>query len=1298
MNRVVLFLALAALVCIGRPDTALAATLSFSQSGTSVNTLPISIAGPGSTTSTVVTVASTGTLGTLNVTGYATSDGTNWLCAIPSGSMLTVYIGSSCTGASSTQLHANTSYNGNVLVSDSNGATGNLSVILTVQNSSGGTNGLVASQNPVIFNVPSGSSTQSQTVNITFNGNAQTVTSVSTSTNSLSPWLQAFNQGTSVLVSVTPASLTSTTGSDTGTVTVVTPVGNLSVTVNLTVGGGGTTGLSASPNPLTFTVATGTGSTSLPVNITYNGSPISSTVSNISTNTGGNWLSAFSSGSTINVTVNPSILTAGTYSGTVTVLTSVGSLNFPVNIIVGGSSSGLVATPNPLSINVPFGSSAVTQNVNITFNGAPAVITGVSASTTSGQNWIQASSGQNQGTVSVSANPSGLSGSYFGTVTVNTTVGTVTFNVNLTVGAGNSSGLVASPTSVTFNLALVGSGAPSQNVNITYNGAAATIQSIMTNVNGTWLLASNTAPGVVTVGINGVSLTMGSYSGTVTVNTTAGSLTFQVNANVGQGGGSSGLAVTPSPLALNLPVGTGVTTQNVNVTFNGSPVMVNSVSTSTTNGQNWLQASTTSTTGAVAITVNPNTLPAGSYSGTVTINTPSGPTSLVVNLTVGSGGTTGLAATPSVVTLTGATGGTTPAQNVAITLNGSPVTINSVNTSTTTNQNWLLAAPSTTVQGAVIVNTNLTGLAAGTYTGTVTVNTLSGTVSFQVTLMVGGGVTGNGLIVTPNPVSFTETSPGTAGPQIVSVTLNGAPQAIQSATFAPSLPGLTFINTQYNADGTATFTVNGVVTMQGTYTGTLTLYLTSGGSVAVPVTLTFGSGGGTGALAAAPSPVNFNIPIGSGASTQNISITFNGAPATISNVNTSTTGGQNWLQAATTGALGGVTVTANPFGLTGGSYTGTVLVTTTSGALSVPVNLTVGGSGQTTITLSSTSLSFAYQTGQAQPASQSITLTAPGGAQVPFTAVATTNTTPSWLSIVPSSGTVGSGIAPSSITATVNAAGLAAGTYTGAITITPSGGAPQTVTVTLTVTAPVVTTPTVVAIQNAASSIPTSLSPGLNILIYGTNMGPATLTPFVVGANGTLSTNVAGTQVTFDGIPAAIIYTRNTLVSVMVPYEVAGRVSTSLVVTYNGASSTPLQLRVVDTVPGIYSLTQTGSGQGAILNQNGTVNGAGNPESTGNYIQIFGTGEGQTSPAGVDGAILPNRLPLPVPTAPASVTIGGITVPASDINYAGEAPGLVSGVFQVNAKIPAGVGPGAVPVVVRWGGAASQANVTVSVR
>jgi uncharacterized protein (TIGR03437 family) len=220
----------------------------------------------------------------------------------------------------------------------------------------------------------------------------------------------------------------------------------------------------------------------------------------------------------------------------------------------------------------------------------------------------------------------------------------------------------------------------------------------------------------------------------------------------------------------------------------------------------------------------------------------------------------------------------------------------------------------------------------------------------------------------------------------------------------------------------------------------------------------------------------------------------------------------------------------------------------------------------------------------------------------------------------------------------------------------------------------------------------------MNIVIYGSNMGPATLMTSQLASNGALATTVSGTQVTFDGIPAPLIYTKSTQVSVMVPYELTGRATTSMVVTYNGVASTPLSLRVVDAAPGIYTTSQSGSGQGAIYNQNGTVNSPQNPEAAGNVVQIYATGEGQTTPAGVTGMINANQLPLPIPALPLTVSIGGVQVPAAGITYAGEVPGVVAGVLQVNATIPSGVPSGPAAVVISVGGVSSQANVTLSVK
>src|SRR5260370_27892721 len=149
------------------------------------------------------------------------------------------------------------------------------------------------------------------------------------------------------------------------------------------------------------------------------------------------------------------------------------------------------------------------------------------------------------------------------------------------------------------------------------------------------------------------------------------------------------------------------------------------------------------------------------------------------------------------------------------------------------------------------------------------------------------------------------------------------------------------------------------------------------------------------------------------------------------NFTVATAAGVNWLQAQ---AMGGVTprnvtITANPQNLPAGTYTGTVTITSPgagNSSVTVPVTLTV--TGGPSIQLSTTSLAFAYQTGQAQPASQAVTITATGGAQIGFTAAASTpGTSPSWLTIFPASGTTNTGIAQSSVTATVNAAGSSAG-------------------------------------------------------------------------------------------------------------------------------------------------------------------------------------------------------------------------------------------------------------------------------
>jgi uncharacterized protein (TIGR03437 family) len=164
-----------------------------------------------------------------------------------------------------------------------------------------------------------------------------------------------------------------------------------------------------------------------------------------------------------------------------------------------------------------------------------------------------------------------------------------------------------------------------------------------------------------------------------------------------------------------------------------------------------------------------------------------------------------------------------------------------------------------------------------------------------------------------------------------------------------------------------------------------------------------------------------------------------------------------------------------------------------------------------------------------------------------------------------------------------------------------------------------------------------------------------------------------------------------------VPYEVTGQSSTLMQVSYTATTGT-LQtavwaLPVAASAPGVFTVDATGTGQAAVVNQDGSVNSAANPAARGSVVSIYATGEGQTSPAGVTGSVTGSNPQSPV--LPVTVTIGGV---AAAVQYAGSAPNEVAGLLQVNAVVPPGVGPGsAVPVTVSVGGVVSQGVVVIAV-
>jgi trimeric autotransporter adhesin len=202
------------------------------------------------------------------------------------------------------------------------------------------------------------------------------------------------------------------------------------------------------------------------------------------------------------------------------------------------------------------------------------------------------------------------------------------------------------------------------------------------------------------------------------------------------------------------------------------------------------------------------------------------------------------------------------------------------------------------------------------------------------------------------------------------------------------------------------------------------------------------------------------------------------------------------------------------------------------------------------------------------------------------------------------------------------------------------------------------------AIANGASNLAGPAAPGEIVTIYGAGLGPQTL----VAATGALPTDIAGTSVTFNGLPAQLLYASAGQVSAIVPSGVTGA-SASVVVKVSNVAAPEFPLALAPAAPGIFTADASGSGWVRAFNADGSPNGDGNPAVVGAPLTFYITGEGTSA--------------LPI-----AVRIGG--KPAA---IQSATPGLVT---QLVVTVPEGV-TGRVPLVVSVGGASSQPGVTLAV-
>ncbi|HEY6327958.1 MAG TPA: hypothetical protein VI756_01385, partial [Blastocatellia bacterium] len=220
----------------------------------------------------------------------------------------------------------------------------------------------------------------------------------------------------------------------------------------------------------------------------------------------------------------------------------------------------------------------------------------------------------------------------------------------------------------------------------------------------------------------------------------------------------------------------------------------------------------------------------------------------------------------------------------------------------------------------------------------------------------------------------------------------------------------------------------------------------------------------------------------------------------------------------------------------------------------------------------------------------------------------------------------------------------------------------------------------------ATGVIGPGLAPGEVLLLSGSGLGPAQGIAAAPDSAGFYPTSLGGVQVLVNSKPVPLLYVQAAEIHAVAPFTVP--VTSQVQVQYGGQplepseDLPPLDVGWADGYnPGIFAF----NGQGAIVNQDGTVNTPANPAPLGSIVSIYCTGTGYLETPPADGQVTPIPPPYNVTEPPAPVVtfagIAGVTL------WSGAAPGIVAGVTQINvqlpAALPAGTNLAAVHVVLR---------------
>ncbi|MBK5293990.1 MAG: hypothetical protein JJE04_20230 [Acidobacteriia bacterium] len=691
-------------------------------------------------------------------------------------------------------------------------------------------------------------------------------------------------------------------------------------------------------------------------------------------------------------------------------------------------------------------------------------------------------------------------------------------------------------------------------------------------------------------------------------------------------------------------------------------------------GALWLNYSLSfaNTPAILSVNVHPTGLDLGTYTATLTV-TGTGATNSPVTINVTLQVTSAAPSTvnPAQLAFFYSVADTLPLPSQSFTIGG-PGTGYSMSSGVS----WIsLSSPSLFTPSTVTVSVDPTGLSPGVHNGIITVTHTTIPPLSQLVAVTLNISTTEGLWMTSGPLTF-QYHIGNLKPALQKLNVS----YITNITFNAQANSTGWLRIEPDGGVTPTtldVTVDPSLLLAGTYTGTITLSAINVAPTNVKVTLIVS---GSPNLTANPSVLEFQVPAG-GLPPPAKTVLISSSPAT--NITTQVVNGL-WLNVTPASGITPQALSAgvNPTGLAPGIYRGSIVISSpgaAGGGQLVSVTLTVTAAEPLTITPGGFRFS-ATVTGPPPPA-QVFSVTSPYPTGI---AVATS---PGWLSITPPNANT-----PANFSVSVTAAGLPTGIHTGNIIVTAPGGihTPQSIPVVLDVSGAV---PTISQISNGAGLL-RDFAPGSTLILYGKDLGPREPAAARLIPGRILETTLGGVRVLINGVPAPLLYVSATQINAMIPFEASGRPRILIEVSYQGLLSETLTVATAETAPILFTSDGSGRGQGAILNQNGSLNSPSIPAPRGSVVVLYGAGGGIFSTPIPTGLVAEGAGPLPL--APVNIFVGGVQ---AAVLYAGPAPHTVAGILQFNVWIDEQMSQGpAVPLTVKIGEAFSQQGVTLAIQ